>query len=177
MSPSRAVLEPDKGRAAAVREEFIAAPEQHSDPACRRRAGARRTQGGAGLRRVAIALVVPVLAACGAFTDAATRIAHDIESQSGRLGALEGASLTIRHATPSKSGECTGPYKVQFDKVGALVMWCYDAAGGTKSSHSTTYHARFVDTRETFLVGKPAAAVLTIRLERRHGRAVIVEVS
>ncbi len=126
---------------------------------------------------MAIALVVPALAACGAFTDAATRIAHDIESQSGRLGALEGASLTIRHATPSKSGECTGPYKVQFDKVGALVLWCYDAAGATMSSHSTTYHARFVDTRETYIVGKPAAAVLTIRLERRNGRAVIVEVS
>ena len=36
---------------------------------------------------------------------------------------------------------------------------------------------RFVETRETFIVAKPARSVLAIRLERRNGRAVIVDVT
>ena len=113
---------------------------------------------------------------CGVFTDPATRIAFDIEAGVGHLSAEEGASYTIRHAEPSKVGECTGPYKIQFDKVGALIIWCEDADGRTISSHSTSYHARFVDTPKTYIVDKPAKSVLLITIERRHGRAVITGV-
>ena len=125
----------------------------------------------------ALLVTAATLPACGAFSDAATRIAGDIEAQASRLGAAEGATYTIRHATPSRAGSCEGPYRVQFDKVGALVVWCRNEAGETVSSHSTSAHARVVETRETLIVDKPARAVLAIRLERRNGRAVIVDVS
>jgi hypothetical protein len=65
---------------------------------------------------------------------------------------------------------------VQFDRVGALIVWCEDAAGATVSSDSTTYHARFVDTQRTFVLDKLPASTLAIDLERRNGRAVIVNV-
>jgi hypothetical protein len=65
---------------------------------------------------------------------------------------------------------------VQLDQVGAIIIWCYDTAGHTVSSHSTTYHSRFVNTPQTYLLDKPAGATLTIELERRHGRAVITDV-
>ena len=141
------------------------------------RAGARLKPVVVCNARRASVLLGAVLAACGAFSDAATRLAADIEGQAGRLGAAEGASVTIRHATPSRRGQCTGPYKVQVDKVGALVVWCFDAQGATVSSHSTSHHARFVDTRDTFIVSKAADEPLVIRLERRQGRALIVDVS
>ena len=67
-------------------------------------------------------------------------------------------------------------YKVQLDKVGAMIIWCKDAAGETVSSHSTSYHARFVETPETYLIDKEAGETLTIELERRGKRAVIVDV-
>jgi hypothetical protein len=114
-------------------------------------------------------------AGCGEFTDAATRIAYDIEAGADRLGKQEGARTSIVHHEPSKRGECEGPYKVQLDKVGALIVWCYDASGRTVSSHSTTYHARFVDTQQTWLLDKPAGSDLVIEVERRGGRAVMVE--
>jgi hypothetical protein len=57
--------------------------------------------------------------------------------------------------------------------VGALIVWCKDATGDTVSSHSTSYHARFVDTSGTHLLQKSAGTTLTIDLERRNGRAVI----
>ena len=116
------------------------------------------------------------LSACDGWTDAATRIAYDIEAGAARLGGSEGARHNIVHATPSKPDECTGPYKVQVDKVGALIIWCYDAAGGTVSSHSTTYHGRFVDTPRTYILDKPAGSALTLDIERRSGRAIVTNV-
>jgi hypothetical protein len=121
-------------------------------------------------------LLLACAAGCNVATDAATRLAYDIEAGVGRLGGKEGAQYTIRHNAPSKSGQCIGPYKVQLDKVGALIIWCNDAAGNTVSSHSTSYHARFVDTPQTYIVEKPAGAALSIVIERRRGRAVIADV-
>jgi hypothetical protein len=62
---------------------------------------------------------------------------------------------------------------VQLDKVGALVIWCKDESGTTVSSHSTSYHARFVDTPQTYILEKPAGSTLTIDIERRVNRAII----
>jgi len=127
-------------------------------------------------RRFALYGVLATLAACGIGTDAATRLASDIEAGAGHLGSAPGARYTIADATPSKGGECTGPYTVQLDRVGALIVWCKDAAGHTVSSHSTSYHTRFVDTERTFLLDKPAGSTLAIDHERRGGRAVVVDV-
>lgn len=123
-------------------------------------------------------LLLPLCLAAlaGCFTDAATRLAYDIEDGAGRLGREAGATYSIRHKTPSAPDECTGPYTVQFDKVGALIVWCKDAAGNTVSSHSTSYHSRFVDTPKTLILEKLAGSTLVIDIERRGGRAVITGV-
>ncbi len=113
---------------------------------------------------------------CDVATDPATRLAFDLEAGTGSLGREAGATYSIQHNQPSKSGECVGPYKVQLDKVGALIIWCNDASGNTVSSHSTSYHARFVDTPQTYILEKPASTALTIDLERRNDRAVITNV-
>jgi hypothetical protein len=125
---------------------------------------------------ILIAAMIAALAGCDFATDAATRLAYDIEDGVDQLGNEDGATYSIHHSTPSKSGECTGPYKVQLDRVGAMIVWCKDAADQTVSSHSTSYHGRFVDTPQTFLLDKDAGETLTIDLERRGGRAVVVDV-
>ena len=125
----------------------------------------------------AFASILSVLLLGGCLTDAATRLAYDIEAGAGRVGRAEGARYTLVHRVPSTAGECVGPYRVQLDKVGAIVVWCKDAAGdATVSSHSTSSHARFVDTSETRIVDKPANEALVIELERRDGRVVITSV-
>ena len=113
---------------------------------------------------------------CDIGTDAATRLAYDIEAGTKRLGKAAGAKYSIEHKTPSKAGECAGPYTAQLDKVGAIIIWCRDAAGKTVSSHSTSYHGRFVETPQTYTLEKPAGETLTIDLERRGERAVVVSV-
>jgi hypothetical protein len=64
---------------------------------------------------------------------------------------------------------------VQLDKVEALIVWCKDAIGKV-SSHSASYHARFVDTPQTYKLEKRARTPLTIDLERRGDRVVIADV-
>jgi hypothetical protein len=124
------------------------------------------------LVRFASMLATVLLSGC--FTDAATRLAYDIETGTGRVGQADGASYALVHRTPSKTNECVGPYKVQLDSVGLIVIWCSDAdRKQTVSSHSTSYHRRFVDTPKTYIVDKPAGEALVIELER-HGSRVII---
>lgn len=112
---------------------------------------------------------------CGAFTDAATRLAYDIASAAKTLR-HDGASTTLRHETPSRRGQCEGPYTVQLDQVGALVIWCKDDAGQTIASPGTSYHRRFVQTPVTYRLDKAAGEPLIIELERRGGAVLIVNV-
>jgi hypothetical protein len=129
-----------------------------------------------GSRLLLLLMSLTTVTGCDIATDAATRLAYGIEAGAGRLGRGDGAKYSIQHDTPSKAGECIGPYTVQLDKVGALIVWCKDAAGHTVSSHSTSYHARFVDTHQTYILEKPAGTALTIDIERRDGRAVVTNV-
>lgn len=123
---------------------------------------------------VRLSSLFSVLLLSGCLTDAATRLAYEIEAAADRVGRPDGARYTLTHRTPSKAGECVGPYKVQLDDVGLIVIWCKDAAGDkTVSSHSTSYHRRFVDTPETHILDKSAGEPLVIELERRGGRIVI----
>ena len=117
-----------------------------------------------------------LVSGCDIATDPATRLAYDLEAGSSRLSNVPGMHFVVEHRTPSKPGECEGPYTVQLDKVGALIVWCKDPSGTTISSHSTSYHARFVDTPRTYLLDKPAGSTLRIELERRADRAAIADV-
>jgi hypothetical protein len=126
--------------------------------------------------RLLLLISLTTVTSCDIGTDTATRLAYDIEAGAGRLGRESGAKYSIQHNTPSKPGECIGPYTVQLDKVGALIIWCKDATGHTVSSHSTSYHARFVDTPQTYILEKPAGTTLTIDIERRDGRALVTNV-
>jgi len=126
------------------------------------------------MRWLQLLLFLVAAAGCDPFTDAAMRIAYDIEAGVGRLSQGADARFSIQHNTPSKAGECAGPYMVQLDKVGALIIWCKDETGKTVASHSTSYHARFVDTPQTYILEKPAGSTLTIEIERRGGRPIVV---
>jgi hypothetical protein len=117
-----------------------------------------------------------LLAGCGFATDPATRLAADLEAGADRLRMDDGATDSVHHATPSYAGQCEGPYKVQLDEVGAMIVWCYDTAGVTVSSHSTTSHAPHVVTPRTYIVDKGAGETLIVDLERRDARAVIAGV-
>ncbi|HDP88569.1 MAG TPA: hypothetical protein ENN42_01195 [Thioalkalivibrio sp.] len=125
--------------------------------------------------RIIDLVAILFLSGCDIFTDTATRLAYDIESAAKKLKS-HGDRFTLYHETPSKRGECSGPYTVQLDKVGALVIWCKNENDEVLSSHGTSYHRRFVQTPETYYLDKEAGDALVIELEQKGSKAVIVNV-
>ncbi len=120
-------------------------------------------------------IALAAMSGCDVLTDSATRLAYDIEADVDNLGHEQGAKYSIKH-TPAEADECSGPYTVQLDKVGALIVWCKDASGSTVASGSTTYHSRFIDTPQTYILEKQAGTTLIVEIERRNGRAVVTNV-
>ncbi len=124
-------------------------------------------------QRLCLLLSLLMLASCADWTDGATRLAYGLERGAEEIGSAEGDQLDI-DLTPSTADECTASYKVQFDEAGAIIVWCYDQAGtGVVSSHSTSYHARFVVTPRTYILDKGAGQTVTIELQRVGGRVLI----
>jgi hypothetical protein len=78
-------------------------------------------------------------------TDGATRIAYDIEAGVGKFQRSDARTYEIRHIPESMPDGCAGAYTVQFSANSSLVIWCKESVGGkVTSSHTTTYHLRFV---------------------------------
>ncbi|MGQ9425623.1 hypothetical protein ACXYTJ_08140 [Gilvimarinus sp. F26214L] len=126
------------------------------------------------LRMTGLAAML-MLSGCDFFTDAATRLAYDLEDAAGVLK-NHGDTFTLYHETPSDPDECDGPYTVQLDKAGALVVWCRDDNGDVVLSPGTSYHSRFVHTPQTYYLDKAAGETLVIDLEQIGDKAVIVAV-
>lgn len=127
---------------------------------------------------LAAALLLTVaLGACGDFlTDGATPLAYELEAGAKALGPSEHARLTLTHRPKASPEGCAGAYKLQLSAHAGLVIWCFDGAGKTTGSHITTYHLRFVDVPQTWILDKAAQTPTTLELERRNGRATVVAV-
>lgn len=124
-------------------------------------------------RAVVVLTAILFLSGCEVFTDAATRLAYDLESASKKLK-YPGDRFTLYHE-PAGRGGCGGPYTVQLDKVGALVIWCKDESGEVVASPGTSYHRRFVKTPKTYYLNKGAGEALVIELEQIQDSAVIID--
>jgi hypothetical protein len=108
-------------------------------------------------RRLVRGLGLPatVLFLTGCFTDAATRLAYDIESGMNRMNQQNETRHSIRHA-PAESSECAGPYTVQLDKVGALS--CGARMRPERSSQAAARHitrASSIRRQPTFWTSRP----------------------
>ncbi len=126
--------------------------------------------------RVFLLLVALCVAGCSVLQDAATSLAADVEDGAGRLSAREGATRYVWHDAGARAGPAARTIRVQFDRVGALIVWYLDGEGNVLESGSTTHHSRYVETPETLLVDLPIDAPVRIELRRRGGRAVVTEV-
>jgi hypothetical protein len=137
------------------------------------------------LRRAAIVTLAFYTSAC---SDAATRVAYDIESGRGKLASHEGARVEIPHDPRRWPEGCTGSYRLRIEKgaaenlghgnfrirpnSGSLSVGC--GSTGNWTGRTTSYHLRFVDVPETVEIEKEGDEVVFIEVERRSGRAVLV---
>jgi hypothetical protein len=133
----------------------------------------------------------PLLAALltAACSDAATRVAYDIESGTRSLGAAEGAHIDIRHVPSRWPDGCAGSYTLHLGKGSAtadgngnfhtnrdadgLSVRCFNSSGNPHA-WGTTYHLRFVDVPQTVEIEKQGGEAAVIEVERKSGRPVVV---
>jgi hypothetical protein len=139
-------------------------------------------------RRFAVVAALLFMAGC---SDAATRVAYDIESGTGRLGSSEGARLEIPHVPRSWPEGCSGSYTLRIEKgaatsdgqgnfrtkenSGGLSVRCYGSDGNEHRWH-TTYHLRFVDVPAPVEVTKNGGDTTVIEVQRASGKAVVTGV-
>jgi hypothetical protein len=116
-------------------------------------------------------LAACVLSAC---TDAATRVAYDLERGAKELRRSAAASLVVDHAPELTPEGCPGGYTLQLSEASALLVWCKDSVEGpATSSHITTYHLNYVTVPQTFSIHKGAGEHALIELTREEGEIVV----
>jgi hypothetical protein len=134
------------------------------------------------------ALVAALLFMAGC-SDAATRVAYDIESGTGRLGSSEGARVEIPHVPRSWPEGCSGSYTLRIEKgaatsdgqgnfrtnesSGNLSVRCFGSDGNEHRWH-TTYHLRFVDVPASVEVRKNGGDAAVIEIQRASGKPVVI---
>lgn len=117
-------------------------------------------------RRLSLAALV-LLCAC---TDAATRVAYDLESGAKTLRSSSAQSLIVDHAPKSEPDGCPRGYTLQLSEAAGLLVWCQDSLDGpSTSSHITTYHLRFVKVPRTYKIHKEAGEHAYIELAKDGG--------
>ena len=114
------------------------------------------------------------LAGC---TDAATRIAYDVEAGAKSLKASAQASATVRHEPASWPDGCGDGFALEIGRgakgdpgKGSIVVRC-DGHG----LYYTTYHLNFVVVPATVSVRKAAGEPVLLQLEKRGGDIVLTE--
>jgi hypothetical protein len=122
------------------------------------------------LPRFAVAAAV-VLGAC---TDAATRVAFDLEAGAKKLGRSSDNTAVVDHAPTPRPEGCTGGYTLQLSQASALLVWCQDSIGGpSAASHTTTYHLNYVTVPQTLIIHKDSGQHALIELTREDGAIAV----
>ncbi len=117
-----------------------------------------------------------LLSACTGPSDPAARLAEDIKQATRQLAAQDGSRHTLIHRTPSKPGECAGPFNVQIDQSGLVFVWCKDeATAETRTTHEGKLDSG-ITAMESFILSKRPAEDLIIELARSQNKILIVSV-
>jgi hypothetical protein len=112
-------------------------------------------------------LAVVLVAAVAGCTDAATRVANDLERGARQLRASRDSSLTVDHAPQQTPDGCPSGYTLQLSRAAGLLVWCQDSIGGpSTSSHITTSHLAYVQVPRTYIVHKRPGEHAFIELSR-----------
>lgn len=128
-------------------------------------------------------LSVAIVSCVSGCTDAATRVAYDIERGSTKLGSADGSRATVSHGPRSLPEGCSGAYTLQMGKgmrpnPGEPITSPYTAAISVKCDggidYTTTYHLNFVSVPSRLEIRKQIGETVLIDLERVAGKAIIV---
>jgi len=76
------------------------------------------------IRPLSLLLAWAALFLLGACTDAATRVAYDLEAGAKRLQATSAPRFIVDHTPKTEPEGCPGSYTLQLSQASALLVWC-----------------------------------------------------
>jgi hypothetical protein len=107
-------------------------------------------------------------------TDAATRVAYDLEAGAKRFRKTPTVAATVEHSPKASPEGCPDGYTLQLSEESALLVWCQDSiAGPAVSSHTTTYHLNYVDVPRTLIIHKGRGQHVWLDLAKDGDRIVV----
>ena len=107
-------------------------------------------------------------------SDAATRVAYDLEAGVKRFRKAPTVAATVEHSPKATPEGCPGGYTLQLSEESALLVWCQDSiAGPSVSSHTTTYHLNYVDVPRTLIIHKGRGQHVWFDLAKDGDRIVV----
>jgi len=107
------------------------------------------------MRRLVLVLCLTFgLAGCDFMTDAATRIAYDLEREAAALRRSGEATRTFTHKPKASPEGITGPYTVRLGRALSI------------SKYHTSYHSNFVEVPKMLVVRKGDGEAFQIVLTR-----------
>jgi hypothetical protein len=127
------------------------------------------------MRHLGLILILTLtLAGC---TDAATRLAHDLEREAEALRRSGQMTRTFTHKPQSLPDGVTGAYTVTF-KAGPVRLgsgFLTFSKGPYEQWHRTTYHMRFVEVPRDLNIRKAAGEPIVIVLTRTGDAVRVTE--
>ena len=125
---------------------------------------------------LAMVVGVPAMGCDSFLTDAATRLAYDLEARARSLRAKSATELVFDHKPKSWPEGCKGDYNVTLQAGGSLLVGCVGEPNYTHLgySYSTTYHRRFVRVPRELKVTHSPAEATRITLQKDDGDIIDV---
>jgi hypothetical protein len=110
------------------------------------------------------------ISGCGDYTDAATRLAYEIEREAKALQQSGEATRVFTHRPKSAPEGVDDAYTVKFALgyagKGGLTVSGFNIAQKKQVGYGTSYHLRFVQVPKDLTVSKPAGEPVVVVLTR-----------
>ena len=129
------------------------------------------------LPRFAFASIAAIAtSSCILMTDAATRLAYDLEREAGGLRSSRATTRVFEHRPVGWPAGCQSDFDLMFGAAGDIAVRCVDKEHRptTGVHHTTTYHLRFVKVPRALSVSRRNGARIRVTL-RKQGDAIIVD--
>jgi hypothetical protein len=127
--------------------------------------------------RLTLASLAAIAASsCILITDAATRLAYDLEREAGRLRSSQATVRVFEHRPVGWPAGCTADFDLMIGAGSDIAVRCVDADHPPTSGvhYTTTYHRRFVKVPRALSVSRRNNANIRVTL-RKQGDEVIVD--
>ena len=130
---------------------------------------------GLSARLMCASLAATAASSCILMTDAATRLAYDLEREAAKLRSSQATVRVFEHRPVGWPAGCEADFDLMLGAGSDIAVRCLDAGHPPTSGvhYTTTYHLRFVKVPRALSVSRLTNASIRVTL-RKEGDEIVV---